>query len=188
MTTPPRGLDAGIFRGRKKGQAYWEDFFRPYEAVTTEPVESSKAGTSSWSSSRLGRDPRAAAPRSSWVPDTCGRSETAPLCPCESSPSARRPSKPPGCGSRRCRRRTWRSSWRSMTPWFEVAEGFQKLTGPAYLALWVRLPAAAQGLRRLWPQGQPLRLLLASELQGAVLAHAPLRRRGSRGRAHRHRP
>jgi ketosteroid isomerase-like protein len=39
MTTPARGLDAGIFRGREEHQAYWEDFFRPYEAVTTEPVE-----------------------------------------------------------------------------------------------------------------------------------------------------
>ena len=39
LTTPTRGLDAGIFRGREEGQGYWEDFFRPYEAVTTEPVE-----------------------------------------------------------------------------------------------------------------------------------------------------
>ena len=44
MTTPPRGLDAGIFRGRKEAQAYWEDFFRPYEAVTTEPVEFFESG------------------------------------------------------------------------------------------------------------------------------------------------
>ncbi len=39
LTTPARGLDAGIFRGREEGQGFWEDFFRPYEAVTTEPVE-----------------------------------------------------------------------------------------------------------------------------------------------------
>ena len=44
MTTPPRGLDAGIFRGREAGQAYWEDFLRPYEAVSTEPVEFFESG------------------------------------------------------------------------------------------------------------------------------------------------
>jgi ketosteroid isomerase-like protein len=44
MTTPPRGLDAGIFRGREEGQAYWEDFFRPYETVTVEPVEFFESG------------------------------------------------------------------------------------------------------------------------------------------------
>ena len=44
MATPPRGLDAGIFRGREEGQAYWEDFLRPYEAVTTEPVEFFESG------------------------------------------------------------------------------------------------------------------------------------------------
>ena len=44
MTTPPRGLDAGIFRGREEGQAYWEDFLRPYEAVTTEPEEFLESG------------------------------------------------------------------------------------------------------------------------------------------------
>ncbi len=44
MTTPPRGLDAGIFRGREEGQAYWEDFLRPYEAVTTEPLEFFESG------------------------------------------------------------------------------------------------------------------------------------------------
>jgi ketosteroid isomerase-like protein len=44
MTTPGRGLDAGIFRGREEGQGYWEDFFRPYEAVTAEPVEFFESG------------------------------------------------------------------------------------------------------------------------------------------------
>ncbi len=44
MTTPARGLDAGIFRGREEGQGYWEDFFRPYEAVTVEPVEFFESG------------------------------------------------------------------------------------------------------------------------------------------------
>ena len=44
LTTPARGLDAGIFRGREEGQGYWEDFFRPYEAVTTEPVEFFQSG------------------------------------------------------------------------------------------------------------------------------------------------
>ena len=44
MTTPSRGLDAGMFRGREEGQAYWEDFLGPYEAVTTEPVEFFESG------------------------------------------------------------------------------------------------------------------------------------------------
>jgi ketosteroid isomerase-like protein len=44
LTPPARGLDAGIFRGREENQGYWEDFFRPYEAVTTEPVEFFESG------------------------------------------------------------------------------------------------------------------------------------------------
>jgi ketosteroid isomerase-like protein len=39
LTTPTRGLDAGTFRGREENQGYWEDWFAPYEAVTTEPEE-----------------------------------------------------------------------------------------------------------------------------------------------------
>ena len=44
LTTPTRGLDAGRFRGREEGQAYWEDFFAPYEAVTVEPEEIFESG------------------------------------------------------------------------------------------------------------------------------------------------
>jgi uncharacterized protein len=44
LTTPTRGLDAGRFRGREGGQAYWEDFFGPYEAVTVEPEEIFESG------------------------------------------------------------------------------------------------------------------------------------------------
>jgi ketosteroid isomerase-like protein len=44
LTTPTRGFDAGIFRGREEGQGYWEDFFEPYEAVTVEPMEFFESG------------------------------------------------------------------------------------------------------------------------------------------------
>ena len=44
LTTPARGLDAGMFRGREENQEFWEDFFRPYEAVTAEPVEFFESG------------------------------------------------------------------------------------------------------------------------------------------------
>jgi ketosteroid isomerase-like protein len=44
LTTPPRGLDAGTYRGREECQGYWEDFFAPYETVTTEPEEFFESG------------------------------------------------------------------------------------------------------------------------------------------------
>ncbi|HXF00912.1 MAG TPA: nuclear transport factor 2 family protein [Solirubrobacterales bacterium] len=44
LTTPTRGLDPGRFRGREEGQAYWEDFFAPYKAVTVEPGEIFESG------------------------------------------------------------------------------------------------------------------------------------------------
>ncbi len=106
MTTPPRGLDAGIFRGREEGQGYWEDFFRPYEAVTVEPVEFFESGDQLVVFLKTRLRPRGSSAEVEVRTGTCGRSEAARLCPCESSPSARRPSKPPGFRSRRCRRRT----------------------------------------------------------------------------------
>ena len=44
LTTPRRGLNAGIFRGREEGQGYWEDWFEPYEEVTAEPLEFYESG------------------------------------------------------------------------------------------------------------------------------------------------
>jgi ketosteroid isomerase-like protein len=45
LTTPPRGLDAGIFRGRGEGQAYWEDFLVRGARLADSRIESPQPAT-----------------------------------------------------------------------------------------------------------------------------------------------
>jgi ketosteroid isomerase-like protein len=37
LTTPPRGINAGTYRGREECQGYWEDLASAFETVSVEP-------------------------------------------------------------------------------------------------------------------------------------------------------
>ena len=39
LTTPPRGPNAGTYRGREECQGFWEDLLTPFEAWSAEPEE-----------------------------------------------------------------------------------------------------------------------------------------------------
>lgn len=99
MTTPP-GPNAGTYRGREEIQGFWEEVLLPFEAWTAEPEQFLERDDQIAVVVKVGCGPRAAAPRSRTGLDSCGRSAAARSCPCECSPSPRRPSEPPGCGSR----------------------------------------------------------------------------------------
>jgi ketosteroid isomerase-like protein len=44
LTTPPRGPNAGTYRGREKIQGFWEEMFTAFEAWTSEPEELIESG------------------------------------------------------------------------------------------------------------------------------------------------
>ena len=44
FTTPPRGINAGTYRGREECQAYFEEWLTPFEAVSAEPEELLESG------------------------------------------------------------------------------------------------------------------------------------------------
>jgi ketosteroid isomerase-like protein len=44
LTTPPRGPNAGTYRGREECQGFWEELLSPFEAATAEPERLVESG------------------------------------------------------------------------------------------------------------------------------------------------
>ena len=182
-----RVLDAGTYRGPRRHASgssselddVWEDFRLELAASS-----STRATRSSSLVSARTREGAAASRSSCRVRASTrfasGKVDRHRAC----TAITPKPSKPPGCRSRRCRRRTWRSCARASTrstaaTWTRLLETATTRKSSTDVAdgcpMHGRLPRAASGLAQLWRACERFR-------DASKLEAREIHRRGRRGR------
>ena len=99
LTTPP-GINAGTFRGCEECQGFWQDAITAFEAVTAEPEEIFESGEQVVAFVKTRARPKGSSAEIEIRTGHLWTFRDGKVLSLDCSRSPRRPSKPPGCGSR----------------------------------------------------------------------------------------